>query len=1135
MIKKIKKLHKFVFIVLTAFLVCSQAVFLFLNPVLAASISTIADSEGVHLNWEFTDQTAGDTFYVLKSSQPDPNYPADQYTEAQNVSENSYLWDQTLLVPGEINYFRVCMWTGDECVYSETKMVTIYRLSINMEQLPNSINDSVYITAETNGPVDMISFRVRNEATQMETNYTGEDLGNNRYRFFWDIGSLADGQYTIIAYAYKSPGNEATEDAIAHVEHSPVEIDYRIEYIDQPVGNLSGVSELKVKTNIHTELSYINIIISGQQNGALTPYLIDSSNNIYGFEWDTVNYPNGDYTLEVIGKIKQEKATSSANDIINVSVYNESDVPDSIPHDIEDVSIAISSDQGTQISGDAILRADTNQQVDQLSFIMHDPNNVFSNAIYDAQYQGFFSDTNTYRYEVAWPADYLNNGEYQIYAHYQLGGENKDSNSYVFNIVNLPEISQEAEANEENIETEENTVIENSELNIVSETTDDVGQNMYIEFIQFPKVIDQSAKIVLRSNFEQSQIRIKLVKPQVQKFNIVHASRDEYYFIWPVDPNFSAGPYEIEARGYDGTIEKTTYIYGEIRHEKINNQEPAGADTFKKPIDNVSDSAVTPHQHHPVAEANNNQELDQEEEKSLSDIVIDECKDKGIFDAVKCRIFMNLEKTCQDNAIVSRAECDNFLALSYECREQKIKDKKECEQYLFNKALLQECRDKDINEQNKCWEYYLAKNYIPTCSIEETASSSDCIDANNSGQEQQTICRQVGISDFAKCQEYIKKTLPQECQDLGIYSKKQCDKFVYEKYRFDICKEAGINNSTECQGYLFNKYSQRIDCDGEEQCNVFMKENKGAIISKQFYFDQIKNSILEEKKSATIGEIKNSLQKKGVETNNFLPIKEESVNVSTVKTKREIAFQNNKLIQTSPLALVLDSDKDGLNNDLEKRLGTDPYKADTDGDGYSDYAEIKNGYNPLGEGFLEKNKLSAVDKAMLNNKELEHPKNSGSINKELNIKQAYNNIVEENNQEEEYKGYILSGQAEANTILTIYLYSDLPMISTVETDANGNWQYEFSNSLVDGEHEVYIALNDESGKILAKSNPFYLFVKEAKAVDVNDFISIGAGQKVSVTDSQINIYIILAAFITLIAIVLFVIFLSHHNKKKNIA
>lgn len=50
-------------------------------------------------------------------------------------------------------------------------------------------------------------------------------------------------------------------------------------------------------------------------------------------------------------------------------------------------------------------------------------------------------------------------------------------------------------------------------------------------------------------------------------------------------------------------------------------------------------------------------------------------------------------------------------------------------------------------------------------------------------------------------------------------------------------------------------------------------------------------------------------------------------------------FSGNSIFQ--------DSDQDGLTNDEEQLYGTDPQKADTDGDGYSDGAEVRSGYDPL--------------------------------------------------------------------------------------------------------------------------------------------------------------------------------------------
>jgi len=55
-----------------------------------------------------------------------------------------------------------------------------------------------------------------------------------------------------------------------------------------------------------------------------------------------------------------------------------------------------------------------------------------------------------------------------------------------------------------------------------------------------------------------------------------------------------------------------------------------------------------------------------------------------------------------------------------------------------------------------------------------------------------------------------------------------------------------------------------------------------------------------------------------------------------------------------PVAVIpssaVDSDNDGLPNDLEVSLGTDSSKADTDGDGYDDKTEVLGGYNPKGSG-----------------------------------------------------------------------------------------------------------------------------------------------------------------------------------------
>ena len=46
-------------------------------------------------------------------------------------------------------------------------------------------------------------------------------------------------------------------------------------------------------------------------------------------------------------------------------------------------------------------------------------------------------------------------------------------------------------------------------------------------------------------------------------------------------------------------------------------------------------------------------------------------------------------------------------------------------------------------------------------------------------------------------------------------------------------------------------------------------------------------------------------------------------------------------------ATIVDSDNDGLSDELELQLGTDLQNKDTDGDNYPDGLEVENGYNPL--------------------------------------------------------------------------------------------------------------------------------------------------------------------------------------------
>ena len=163
-----------------------------------------------------------------------------------------------------------------------------------------------------------------------------------------------------------------------------------------------------------------------------------------------------------------------------------------------------------------------------------------------------------------------------------------------------------------------------------------------------------------------------------------------------------------------------------------------------------------------------------------------------------------------------------------------------------------------------------------------------------------------------------------------------------------------------------------------------------------------------------------------------------------------------------------DPDNDGLVNNEEYRFGTNPKSPDTDRDGMVDGNEIQNGRNPL---VADSKKVS--DAVIY-----ESPKDKGQ-----ELDQIYKvDNVEMIKTSAGVKNLKITGKGLPNSYVTIYVYSD-PIVLTVKTDADGNWSYTLDKPMEDGNHEVYVAVNDNAGKVIAKSTPLP-FVQTAEAATV---------------------------------------------------
>ena len=104
----------------------------------------------------------------------------------------------------------------------------------------------------------------------------------------------------------------------------------------------------------------------------------------------------------------------------------------------------------------------------------------------------------------------------------------------------------------------------------------------------------------------------------------------------------------------------------------------------------------------------------------------------------------------------------------------------------------------------------------------------------------------------------------------------------------------------------------------------------------------------------------------------------------------------------------------------------------------------------------------------------------------------------------------------------------------IEKDKYGNWKYELTKSLVDGEHEVYVAINDNTGKVINKSKPLNFFVKKAEAVSVKDFVSsVSAATPPTPKKSEtlVNNYSKIAFLFVIFGILLFVAVITKRKKK----
>ena len=92
----------------------------------------------------------------------------------------------------------------------------------------------------------------------------------------------------------------------------------------------------------------------------------------------------------------------------------------------------------------------------------------------------------------------------------------------------------------------------------------------------------------------------------------------------------------------------------------------------------------------------------------------------------------------------------------------------------------------------------------------------------------------------------------------------------------------------------------------------------------------------------------------GIKTDKPVPIEMVGGGENSIGPLPRVYLPEGIIEPTPEIDEDTDSDKDGLTDIEELKIyGTDPNNSDTDGDSYLDGDEVKNGYNPNGEGKLK--------------------------------------------------------------------------------------------------------------------------------------------------------------------------------------
>ncbi len=421
--------------------------------------------------------------------------------------------------------------------------------------------------------------------------------------------------------------------------------------------------------------------------------------------------------------------------------------------------------------------------------------------------------------------------------------------------------------------------------------------------------------------------------------------------------------------------------------------------------------------------------------------------------------------------------------------EKLVKTKKQIEEELKPKMELKVTtkKEKEVEETKESKEIKKGKDVKET-TIQGTVKNAKEVEYKL--VKEGSVEPKIYLGKGTVVNEKNKETKDEDEEEWSLdYDFSNVPEGNYELYA-DVKNDYGTYSSDRTAVKVGN--NNLVNSSTNEEIKVLQKKE-----------EEIKNddSLTEDQKQEKLRELEQNKTKVKTE----FSFRNQAEQLFIKKEKENLTNEERQKIQEIRETLKIDSDGDGLPDYEEERLGSDPFSADSDQDGYLDGDEVRNGYNPL-----KASSEDGTDKIVF-----QEPKINGEENNFYQINEV--KFKKDENNQEKVLGVSISGKALPNSFITLYIYSD-PIVVTVKTDEDGNWSYILDKELEDGNHEVYAAVTDNTGKITSKS-PAFVFVKTAQAITPQAQIGTNLIQKQSPMEQQKNNIIIFVVIISILSLI----------------